>query len=146
MTISSLGTTENTTNIMRLLRNRTKAETKDFMDDFSKNLKIVLDTLEGTKKVFYQIENNIAQGTVTVRFGSVLGISDLPSEVQKMVSESEEKLRAKEDGDLSQVVTVTLEGTIQPKPIKPLEERIADMYKAHPEPQQTPHPTIEAKS
>lgn len=131
---------------MRLLRNRTKAETKDFMDDFSKNLKIVLDTLEGTKKVFYQIENNIAQGTVTVRFGSTLGISDLPPEILTQLQESEKKLRAQEDGDGSQVVTITHEGTLPPKPIKPLEERIADIYKAHPEPQQTPHPTIEAKS
>ncbi len=139
MTISSLGTTENTTNIMRLLRNKTKAETKDFLDDFTKQLKIVLDSLEGTQKVFYLIESDIIKSTVTVRLGSTLGINSIPEEVQKMVAESEEKLRAKEDGDGSQVVTVTFEGTIPSKPTKSLEERIADMYKAHPE----PHPPIE---
>ena len=147
MTISSLGTTENTTNIMRLLRNRTKAETKDFMDDFTKQLKIVLDTLEGTQKVFYQIESDIVKGTVTVRFGSILGINDLPPEILTQLQESEKKLRAQEDGDGSQVVTVTLEGTIPTKPIKPLEERIAEMELQHlnPEqPQQQPHPPIEA--
>jgi hypothetical protein len=135
MTQSSLGTTEQTTNIMKLLRNRTKAETKDFMDDFTNHLKIVLDTLEGTQKVFYQIEDDIVKGTVTVRFGSVLGINDLPQEVQKLVAESEEQLRAKEDGDGSNVVTVTYEGTISPKPTKPLEERIAEIYAQHPNPE-----------
>lgn len=147
MTQSSLGTTEQTTNIMRLLRNRTKAETKDFMDDFTKHVKIVLDTLEGTQKVFYQIESDIVKGTATVRFGSILGINDLPPEILTQLQESEKKLRAQEDGDGSQVVTVTLEGTIPPKPTKPLEERIAEMELQHPnpeQPQQQPHPPIEA--
>ena len=135
MTTSSLGTTENTTNIMRLLRNKTKAETKEFMDDFTKQLKLVLDTLEGTQKVFYLIESDIAKSQVTVRLGSTLGINDLPKEIQKMVAESEEKLRAKEDGDGSQVVTVTFEGTIPSKPSKPLEERIREIEQAHPNPE-----------
>lgn len=144
MTTSSLGTTEDTTNIMRLLRNRTRAETKDFMDDFTKHVKIVLDSLEGTKKVFYQIEDDIIKGTVTVRFGSVLGINDLPMEVQKMVAESEEKLRAKEDGDGTNVITVTYEGTIPPKPTTTLEERIKEIMEQHPNPEPKKEEVVKA--
>jgi len=99
MTIASLGTTKETTRIMRLLRNRTKAETKDFMDDFTNHLKIVLDTLEGQQKVFWLIESDIAKQQVTIRLGSTLGISDLPPEVYKQFVESEKILRAQEDGD-----------------------------------------------
>jgi len=135
MTQSSLGTTEDTTNIMRLLRNKTKTETKDFMDDFTKAVKIVLDSLEGTQRLFYLIEPDMAKGTVTIRFGSTLGINDLPQEVQKMVEESEEQLRIKEDGDGTNVITVTYEGTIPEKPKTTLEERIREIEQAHPNPE-----------
>jgi hypothetical protein len=135
---NTLGVTEETSNIMRLHRNRTKTETKDFMDDFTKHLKIVLDSLEGTQKVFWLVESSMENHTVTVRLGSTLGMGDLPPEVRKMVAESEEKLRAKEDGDGSNVITRTLEGTIPPKPTKSLEERIHEIEEQHPE----PHPPL----
>lgn len=104
---SSIGTTKETSTIMRLMRTRTKAETKEFMDDFSKHLKIVLDSLEGTQKVFWLIESDMIKHTVTIRLGATLGIDDLPSEVRQQLNESERQLRAKEDGDGKTIIQRT---------------------------------------
>ena len=134
--LASLGTTEETTRIMRKLKVATKIETKEFMEEFTNHLKNVLDTLEGRQKVFYVVESDIAKSTVTVRLGSTLGLNDLPSELTEQIMKETREEIAKEHGE----VNIICEGTLPPKPTKSLEERIKDIYDAHPE----PHPPIEA--
>jgi hypothetical protein len=140
MAQSSIGTTAEASNIMRLLRNRSKSETKEFMDDFTKHLKIVLDSLEGTQKVFWLIESDMAKHEIRVKLGATLGIDDLPFEVRKMVAESEAKLREKEDGktpeEHAHVTEVKFEGEIPAPPRKTLEERLREIEKKHPEPKE----------
>jgi hypothetical protein len=91
------------------------------MSEFGKALKIVLDSLEGTQKVFYQIESDMASHSLTIRFGSVLGYGDLPSEIQKQIQEHEKVQRAIEDGDSKAIITRTFE--VDPKHLEFLKKQ-----------------------
>jgi transcriptional regulator of heat shock response len=98
MAQSSIGTSPEASNIYRLLRAKTKSETKEFQDEFTKHLKRILDSLEGTQKIFWLIDSDMADHTITVKLGSSLGLGDLPPEILAQVQEYERKKRLEEDG------------------------------------------------
>jgi hypothetical protein len=130
---SSLGVTKETSNIEKYRRARMQDETKRFQEDFYKHLKRVLDSLESKSRVFYQIDSDMIQHTVTIRLGCTLGLDDLPSEIRNEIKARESEEIAKEHGEIA----VTYEGTMPEKPTKTLEERIKEMEDARPEPKKT---------
>jgi hypothetical protein len=132
----TFGVTEQTALTEKRRRAIMKNETKLFLEELYQNLNLVLDSLEGQQHVFWLFETDVAKGTILIRFGSTLGITELPKEVLTQVMESEKALRAKEDSEPTKEVHMTLEGTIPQKPTKTLEQRIKEMEDARPEPKE----------
>jgi len=106
-------------------------ESKEFQRELYQHIGRIIDSLEGTARIFWKIDSDMGKSEITIRFGSTLSYGDLPQPVQKMIQESEAKLRAKEDGDGSNVITKVLEGTITKPPEKTLQERIKQIEDEH---------------
>ena len=131
---ASLATTTKTTQVMKNFRNRSKVDTKQFLDELAEHLNRVQETVEGSQKIFFMIESDLLRKTVTITLSSTLAVNELPEEVHAQFVESERALRKAEDGDGKGEITVTYEGKIDTaKPTKTLEQRIQQMSDERPE-------------